>query len=115
MSSTQNIAIRPTVLTSGNEIGFLETEFLPPPVAQPNDNGFSTAQDVLINPRIFAVNFCISRLGLLSHSQYKNKPCSGVKGLSTLRNSTLEKVNNRPLLKKKTSQYKFIFKYMAKL
>jgi len=40
MSPTQNFAIRPTILTSGNGIEFLETEFLPPPVAQPNDNGF---------------------------------------------------------------------------
>jgi hypothetical protein len=34
---------RSTIPISGNAIEFLETELLPPPIAQPNDNAFPAA------------------------------------------------------------------------
>ena len=80
MSPTQNLSTRPTMMTSGNVIEILETQFLPPPVAQAKNNGFSTAHDVLINPRIFTVNFCLITVRLLSYSRHKNKAYPHIKG-----------------------------------
>jgi hypothetical protein len=95
---TQNLSIRSTTITPGNVMEMLETQFLPHPGAQPKNNGFSTALDVLINPCIFTVNFCITKVRLLSYSRHKNKACPRVKGLSTLLNLISEEVNNRTLL-----------------